>query len=214
MFSFFSFAFLSSAFAEPTTYQFDKASDLYVTVYKNEKTLLSAAAHNHAIRAKDWTGSLQWEAENPSACNIAIKFNVSDLEVDSAYSRNLAASKEPDAKIKKGFEKSISDSDREAVTKNMLSEAQLNSDVHKTISFQSTACTAESITGDFTLRGVTKSITMPATIKTAQEGPWKLLIKGSFNISSNDFGFEPYSDLGGAVANKPDMRINVYLRGI
>ena len=214
MFSFLSFALFSSAFAEPTTYQFDKASDLYVTVYKNDKTLLSGMAHNHAIRAKNWTGTLQWDAENPSACNIAIQFAVADLEVDSPYSRNLAASKEKDPEIKKGFEKSISDSDRDSVKKNMLSDGQLNGNVHKTISFQSTSCTESSITGNFTLRGVTKSITMPTKIKTAEEGPWKLLIKGGFSISSTDFGFSPYSDLGGAVANKSEMKIHVYLRGI
>ena len=39
-----------------------KASDLYVTVYKNDETLLSAAAQ-HAIRATKWTGKLKWDAE-------------------------------------------------------------------------------------------------------------------------------------------------------
>jgi len=215
MFSFLSFSLLSSVWAAPQEYSFDtKGSDLYVTVYKNDKTLLSAAAHNHAIRAKNWKGKLKWDAENLAGCDIAVSFNVSDLEVDSDYSRNLAASKEENKKIKKGFEKSISDSDRKEVRKNMLSEGQLNSDKHKTISFQSTSCTADSVTGDFTLRGVTKSVTMPAKIKTADKGAWKFLVKGSFKIQTTDFGFEPYSGLGGAVANKPEMRINVYLRGL
>lgn len=215
MLSLFSFSLLSSVWAAPQEYSFDtKGSDLYVTVYKNDKTLLSAAAHNHAIRAKNWTGSLKWDAENPAGCNIAVSFNVSDLEVDSDYSRNLAASKEKNKKIKKGFEKTISDSDRKEVRKNMLSEGQLNGDKHKMISFQSTSCTADSITGDFTLRGVTKSVTMPAKIKTADKGAWKFLVKGSFKVQSTDFGFEPYSGLGGAVANKPEMNINVYLRGL
>ena len=214
MFSFLSLSLLSSAFAEPKEYAFDtKASDLYVTVYKNDKTLLSAAAHNHAMRATKWTGKLNWDAEKPEACNIAVSFNVADLEVDSDYSRNLAASKEPDKKIKKGFEKTISKGDRQEVRKNMLSEGQLNGDKHKTISFQSTSCTADSVTGTFTLRGVTNTVTMPAKIKTADTGAWKFLVKGHFNIKSTDYGFEPYSGLGGAVANKPEMRINVYLRG-
>lgn len=209
-----SFALLSSLQAAPVDYTFDKkATNLYVTVYKDDSTLLSAAAHNHAIRAKNFTGSLRWDAEDPTACNIAVSFNVSDLEVDSDYSRNLAASKEPDAKIKKGFEKTISKSDRKAVRDNMLSEGQLNSSQFQKISFQSTACTADSVTGDFTVRGVTKSITMPAKIKTAESGAWKFLIKGAFPIKSTDYGFKPYKGLGGAVANKADMRINVYIRG-
>ena len=214
MFSFLYYSLFSSALAAPQEYAFDtKGSDLYVTVYKNEKTLLSAAAHNHAIRATKWTGKLSWDVEKPESCDIAVSFNVADLEVDSDYSRNLAASKEPDAKIKKGFEKTISEGDRKEVRKNMLSEGQLNGEKHQTISFQSTSCTAESVTGKFTLRGVTNTVTMPAKIKTAETGAWKFLVKGSFNIKSTDYGFKPYSGLGGAVANKPEMRINVYLRG-
>ena len=201
--------------AAPTDYTFDtKMTNLYVTVYKDDSTLLSAVAHNHAIRARNYTGALQWDAENPSACNISISFPVADMEVDSAESRSLAASKEGDKKIKAGFDKDISKGDREAVRKNMLSKGQLNGDKHKTISFQSTSCTADSITGNFTMRGVTNQITMPAKIKTAESGPWKLLVKGQFNVNATDYGFKPYSGLGGAVANQNTMRINVYLRGL
>ena len=213
MFSFLYCSLFSSVFAAPQEYSFDtKASDLYVTVYKNENTLLSRVAHNHAIRATKWTGKLKWDAEKPEACDIAVSFDVADLEVDSDYSRNLAASKEPDKKIKKGFEKTISKGDRQDVRNNMLSEGQLNGDKHKAISFQSTSCTADSVTGKFTLRGVTNTITMPAKIKTQDKGAWKFLVKGSFNIQSTDYGFKPYSGLGGAVANKPEMRINVNLK--
>ena len=55
---------------------------------------------------------------------------------------------------------------------------------------------------------------MPAKIKTAEEGPWKFIIKGSFNVNATDYGFKPYKGLGGAVANQDQMRVNVYLRGI
>ena len=214
MFSFLSLSLLSSAFAEPKEYTFDsKSSNLYVTVYKDESTLLSSQAHNHAIHAKNITAKLGWDAEDPSKCSISISFPVEEMEVDSAQARVLAASKESDPKIKKGFEKSISDGDRKAVRKNMLSKGQLNGDKHKTISFQSTSCTEDSVTGDFTLRGVTKSITMPAKFKTATEGAWKFLVKGQFNIKATDYGFKPYSGLGGAVANQDQMRINVYIKG-
>ena len=110
--------------AAPQEYTLNpKGSNLYVTVYKDDSTLLSAAAHNHAIRATNLTSSIKWDAEDLSACKINISVNVADLEVDSEQSRSLAASKEKDPKIRKGFEKSISDSDRKAVRKNMLSKA-------------------------------------------------------------------------------------------
>ena len=50
-------------------------------------------------------------------CDIAVSFNVADLEVDSDYSRNLAASKE--TKHQKSLEKTISKGDRQEVRKNM-----------------------------------------------------------------------------------------------
>ena len=212
MFSFFIMS-LMSAQAAPQEYALNpKGSNLYVTVYKDESTLLSAAAHNHAIRAKNLTSTLIWDVEDPTACTIKISLKVDELEVDSSQSRALAASKETDKKIRKGFEKTISDSDRKAVRKNMLSKGQLNSAEHKNISFVSTSCTEKSITGDFTLRGVTKSITMPARIKVDPEGKIKFSVKGSFPVVSTDFGFKRYSDLGGAVANKAKMKVHVSLK--
>ena len=204
---------LMSVQAAPQEYTLNsKGSNLYVTVYKDDSTLLSAAAHNHAIRATNLTSSIKWDAEDLSACAINISVNVADLEVDSEQSRSLAASKEKDAKIRKGFEKSISDSDRKAVRKNMLSAKQLDGETHKTIDFKSTSCTDKSISGDFTLHGVTKSITMPARITVDNEKATKFSVSGSFPISSTDYGFEPYSDLGGAVKNQDKMTIHVRIK--
>lgn len=199
--------------AAPQEYTLNsKGSNLYVTVYKDNSTLLSAAAHNHAIRATNLTSSIKWDAEDLTACAINISVNVADLEVDSEQSRSLAASKEKDAKIRKGFEKSISDSDRKAVRKNMLSAKQLDGETHKTIDFKSTSCTDKSVTGDFTLHGVTKSITMPARITVDNEKATKFSMSGSFPISSTEYGFEPYSDLGGAVKNQDKMTIHVRIK--
>ncbi len=212
MFSIF-MASLMSVQAAPQEYTLNsKGRNLYVTVYKDDSTLLSAAAHNHAIRATNLTSSIKWDAEDLSACKINISLNVADLEVDSEQSRSLAASKEKDAKIRKGFEKSISDSDRKAVRKNMLSAKQLDGETHKTIEFKSTSCTDKSISGDFTLHGVTKSITMPARISVDNEKATKFSVNGSFPIKSTDYGFEPYSDLGGAVKNQDGMTIHVRIK--
>ena len=157
MFSLFMMS-LMSVEAAPQEYTLNsKGSNLYVTVYKDDSTLLSAAAHNHAIRATNLTSSIKWDAEDLSACKINISVNVADLEVDSEQSRSLFKR----AGNPQGFEKSISDSDRKAVRKNNH-KGQLDGETYKTIDFKSTSCTEKSITGDFTLHGVTKSITMPA----------------------------------------------------
>ena len=212
MFSLFMMSLMSLE-AAPQEYTLNsKGSNLYVTVYKDNSTLLSAAAHNHAIRATNLTSSIKWDAEDLTSCAINISLNVAELEVDSEQSRSLAASKEKDPKIRKGFEKSISDSDRKAVRKNMLSKGQLDGETHKTIDFKSTSCTDKSITGDFTLHGVTKSITMPARITVDNAKATKFSMSGSFPITTSEYGFEPYSGMGGAVKNQDKMTIHVRIK--
>ena len=137
---------------------------------------------------------------------------MADLEVDSEQSRSLAASKEKDPKSAKALKSLFLIRIEKAVRKNMLSAKQPDGETHKTIDFKSTSCTEKSITGDFTLHGVTKSITMPARITVNNEKATKFSVSGSFPIKSTDYGFEPYSDLGGAVKNQDGMTIHVRIK--
>ena len=91
-------ATVNFATAEPNYTFLPKSSTLYVTVYKDNSTLFSGMAHNHAIEAKDWIGTLEWDPENIAACRIAIDVPVEKLQVDTGTARDLAASQEPDKK--------------------------------------------------------------------------------------------------------------------
>ena len=208
------FSALQSANAEPREYQVNhNASELYVTVYKDNSTLMSGFAHNHAIMAKNWTSSIVWDPEDATACKISISLPVKDMVVDSDHAREQAAIREPNEEIKKGFLKGISESDRKKVRKNMLSKGQLNADTYSTITFESTSCTDSNISGSFTMRGKSNDISMPIRLKQAPNNDaWTLSIKGSFPVKATQYGFKPYSDLGGAVANQDKMIVHVKIR--
>ena len=168
---------------------------LYVKVMKAD-TIAAAAAHNHAIQAVGWSGKATWNKEDYSACSLSIVVPVNNLYVDKTETRRVA-----------GLEGEASDSQRQTITKNMLAEGQLNAEDHPLITFKSTSCTGEgekaTIVGEYTMRGVTRSISVPVSV-TDDDG---FRIKGSFSVKATDFGFEPYSTGFGAIANQDKMEV-------
>ena len=197
-------SFLSSAQAAPTEYGLmANKGILYINVYKDPEALGAALAHDHAIQAVGWSGKATWDSDDVSACNISVTVPVNNLQVDRTETRKLA-----------GLEGEVSDSQRADITKNMLAEGQLNAETHSSITFQSTECSGEgqkiTLKGQFTLRGVTNSITVPVTVSTA-EG---IRIKGSFKIKATDYGFEPYSAMFGQIRNSNEMKVSLDLQGV
>lgn len=209
LFSFLNFLFLNSAMAAsgPTNYGFlANKGILYINVYKDTETLGAGLAHDHAIQAVGWSGKATWDPAQPETCSLSLTVPVNNLQVDRPETRRLA-----------GLEGDVSDSQRADITKNMLAEGQLNATAHPNISFQSTGCETQgdsiTINGNFTLRGVSKSISVPVTVKSDNysEG---IQIKGSFKVKATDFGFEPYSALFGQIRNSNEMKINIDLHGV
>jgi polyisoprenoid-binding protein YceI len=98
-------------------------------------------------------------------------------------------------------------SDSDGLTKHLLSADFFEADKFPEAKFVSTAIAANgdtfNVTGDFTLHGVTKSITFPATLSLA-EG--KVTAHAEFDINRNDFGIK--------YPGKPDdlIRENVVIR--
>jgi polyisoprenoid-binding protein YceI len=197
------FLFNQSANAEPTEYALlANKGTLYIKVYKDLEALGASLAHDHAIKAVGWSGKATWDAASPEACKLSVIVPVNNLQVD-----------QPEMRATAGLEGEVSDSQRSEITKNMLAEGQLNSATHPTIEFKATGCTGtgEKITlkGNFTLRGVTKPISIPVTVST-EDG---LRVKGNFPIKATDYGFEPYSAMFGQIRNSNKMQIYLDLRG-
>ena len=188
--------FIQMASATPNDVAFlSNKGVLFVQVYK-APTLAADLSHDHAIQAVGWSGKGTWDWEDYSTCNISISVPVNNLQVDTPEIRKLA-----------GLEGTISESMRKDVKKHMLSDIQLNAEKYPMITFQSTGCegsdTEVTLNGNFTMHGMTKPISIPITISDSDG----LSIKGSFPVKATDYGFEPYSAMFGAVANKNEMKI-------
>ena len=204
MLSFMLGAFFNTAKAAPTEYALlANKGILYINVYKDPEALGAALAHDHAIQAVGWSGKATWDPDNAAACNISVTVPVNNLQVDRKETRQIS-----------GLEGEVSDSQRAEITQNMLAKDQLNAANHPTISFQSTGCSADgekvTLNGTFSLRGVSKSISVPVTVST-DDG---VRIKGSFKIKATDYGFEPYSALFGQIRNSNEMKVTLDLQGV
>jgi len=101
-------------------------------------------------------GTIKWDAANPSASQINASVDVNTINTN-------IDSRDKDLKEEKYF----------------------NQPKYPTINFTSTAVTATSVTGNLTMKGVTKSVTFPITVTPAGSG---YTFEGSFTINRRDYG--------------------------
>jgi polyisoprenoid-binding protein YceI len=191
-------AFAFSGSAAAADYSVSNSDTLlYIKVYKDTSTVAAGISHDHAVRASSVSGSVTWDAADPSTCSINITAAVSSLTPDESWLRKAA-----------GFDGELDEGMREDVKKNILSEDQLNASAHPEITFQSTACTASSIAGNLTIRGKSQPVTMSATVIDHEGG---VKITGTIGITATQFGFEPYSALFGQLKNRDNMDLQIKL---
>ena len=193
---------VSPARAEPTEYQVDNAQSLiFALVYKAGAA--SAIAHDHFVHAKKISGSATHDPDDPGNNEISISINVLDLFPD-----------EPDMRDRVGLHNNLSDGQREEIRTHILAKYQLWADEFPAITFESTSFSGSSgkvdVTGSFSLRGVSKTITVPMNVKETPNG---INATGQFRLTQSDFGYKPYSALFGALKVKDgvDIVLNVNL---
>ncbi|MEZ4237636.1 MAG: YceI family protein [Myxococcota bacterium] len=190
----------------PVTYRLEPAKSwLYVVVYNDTSAMASRLGHDHGVRASTFDGKVVWNTADASACLVEINFPVSALVVDPGGMRERAGL-DPDG--------AVSDSSKETIKENMLGKKQLDGATHKEISFKATKCDGTSgkvkVTGDLTIHGVTKTVTMPMDVKVDGSS---FVAGGAVTIKASDFGFNPFSNLAGALRNKDEMKLVVDVQG-
>ena len=188
----------------PVAYKLDASKGLlYVQVYKDPDTLASSLSHDHVVRATGWTGTATWDPTNTAACKVDISVPVASLETDA-----------DDLRKKVGYDTVLDESQRAEVKEHFLAADQLNAAANPNITFKSTKCegsgSAVKVTGNLTIRGVAKSVTVPMNI-TADGKAFSA--KGSFTVNHTDFGFQPFSALLGQLKNKNEMRFTIDVKG-
>lgn len=172
------------------------ASTLFVVVHKDPSTIGSGFAHDHAIGATGWSGTVHWDPANVAACNINITVPVSGLKVDP-----------PGYRSKAGLEpQELSADDIQTITDNFRGGSQLDMAHYANITFQSTSCAQQGdkvlVSGNMTMRGKSRPTQVPMSI-TADGTTFKA--SGKFDAKHTDWGFNPFSAAFGAVKNQDGL---------
>lgn len=129
---------------------------------------------NTSGEIKGLKGSIQWDEANVSKSSMNVSVDVSTINTGIEMR---------DSHLKKA--------------------EYFDADKFPQISFKSSAVTATSVSGTLTIKGVSKNISFPYTVKKSNDG---YLFEGSFSIDRKDFG------VGGSfttISNNVDVQLHV-----
>jgi polyisoprenoid-binding protein YceI len=194
---------LGSSIAWGATFRIDsERTRLAVRLYR--EGVGSRLAHDHVVEATEVTGRVEYDVDRPEGSSIVIEARTASLRVD-----------EPAARRRLGVEGDLSDSQRADVDKAMRAPDQLDTARHATIRFASTRVLPEGdgrvrVTGQLTLRGVTREVTFPATV-ALESGA--LRGRAMLTFLQSSFGYQPYRALLGAIRNRDEVTLHIDLTG-
>ncbi len=171
-------------------------SELVVKVYK--AGLASALAHDHVVRATRLRGLITGDPTNPESGFVELIVQAGSLVAD-----------EPEMRRKHGLPKGPGDSDRRQIQSSMLGEGQLDAAKYPEIAFRSTSVQPQGsnrviVSGDFTLHGTTRRISLPVVVRVTTDS---VEASGTFDFNQSDFGITPYSAFLGAVRNRDRLTL-------
>lgn len=193
-----------SSDVQAAPYKVDPAkSQLVVQVFK--EGVASSLAHDHVVQATQISGTIEYDPASVTTSSIQVEAKSASLQADA-----------PALRKQFGLTSELGEDDRKQVEANMKGDDQLNVAKYPTISFKSTGITVGTTPGDvlvkgnLTLRGVTKAVSFPAKVK--MDGA-NFVGEGKLKIKQNDFGYEPYSALMGAIRNQNEVVLNLKVVG-
>ncbi len=189
------------AFAAPVTYTLAPPSTIDVRVYKDG--IAQGLAHDHVMRASAVSGTITYDPDTRQLLGVRIEVDATRLEVDPPRVRHLY-----------GMDNDLDAGDRAEIGTNMRAQDQLNVEAFPKITFESKTFGVApdgriDLGGQLTLRGQTRDVRLPVAIWATPE---RLQGKGSLRIRHTDFGFQPYSALGGAIRNQDHLDLIISLK--
>lgn len=180
-----------------------KPGDLEVMVFYDREALAAAISHDHVVTPTRFTGSVDYDANNPASCDVKIVLFVSDLVVDATNARSKY--KLPDT---------TSDGNKASIRKNMLASNQLNASAFDKVSFTSSSCAPSGdqvlVKGALSIRGMSHNVNVPMTIAANGE---TFSASGNFTAQHSDFGMSPYTAMLGALKNAPKLGFHINVSG-
>jgi polyisoprenoid-binding protein YceI len=156
-----------------------------------------AAGHTHEVIAPAITGTITVDTDDPTRSNVRLTIDASALKVSG---------------------KGESADDVPKVQATMLGAQVLDAQRYPKITFESTsiavktqttAILAAMVTGQLTLHNVTRSITVPVTVR--REGN-TLTATGRFPVKQTEYGIKPVS-VGGVVSVKDAVNVSFTIAG-
>lgn len=187
----------------PTEYRLvPEKSLVYVQVQKDRTTSLQKLAHDHVVRASQFSGNITFDEIVPAQCLISFEAPVSGLRVD-----------EDDLRSKVGYDQKIDDADRKRIAGNMRDEGQLSADAYPFIRIKGSNCTKVDDTNykvrlTLNVHGTEK--VMETTVHTTF-AETSVTADGKLTTTHEDFDMKPYKAFLGAVGNATEMKFTFSL---
>lgn len=163
-----------------------------LTVHTFRAGMGAKIGHDLVLEAKKWNGTVNLDADNPSASSVELTVDLKSLEIVSAT----------------GGVKPLSDKDRADIAKNI--EKTLDTGKHPNVTFKSTSVSGSeptvTINGDLTIKGQTRPVTLNVTANGDK-------VTGKASVVQTEFGIKPFSAMMGAlkVRDSIDLELNCTL---
>ena len=182
--------------ASKTAYSIDSTkSKIEIQVAKDG--LFKAFGHDHLVSANKFSGSVQLAAANLEDSSVSFTADANSLRV---------------------MDPGESEKDRSEVQATMLGVQVLDVAHYPKIQFASSAVKIVSaaknvfdlqVSGNLTLHGSQKPITLPAHIQLSDDG--SLTCDTGISLLQSDFGITPYKAAGGAVRVKDKLKLTFHI---
>ncbi len=161
-------------------------SSIYLITHK--AGLLSFLGHEHAIVPGEWTAELCLAQPIPRSAHGSVVIQARSLVVDSDSARALA-----------GLGGGPGEDDVLEIQGKMLDAEHLDAEAYPEIVLEIDSVTSESESslvalGRFTLHGITREVTVPIRVESADDGT--ISLGGVLRVRQRDYGIEPESVAG------------------
>jgi hypothetical protein len=153
---------------------------------------LGKLGHDHVVSSREPRGYID---ADKGRCDLYVALE--SLAVDDPAQRAAA-----------GFDSTPSESDIAGTRSNML-EKVLEADRFPFVVLRCRAVAQDVLEAELSLHGVTRPMRIPAKIDSGAE---RIQVSGSFAINQTDFGIEPFSVLGGALAVQDRVDLSFTIR--
>ena len=162
-----------------------------LTLNTSKAGMGSKVGHDLVLEARRWSGTLEANPDNPEACSVQVTVDSRSFEVVQASGGVKALSEKDSADIRKNIDDKVLQTSR-----------------FPEITFRSTQVTPSAISGDLTIVGNTRPVTLNLSV---QDGGGGTTLTGRTTVTQSEFGIKPFSAMMGALKVKHDVDMQVEL---